>query len=437
MTKQLDTQSDVLLIDDGELDRVAHVLESQNIDFVRLRGGAIPTDVAPPRALLIVTPRRLERVRRGSPADASPGRPVRIVVVEEDSPAMRRRLRRAGLNLLVRQSADPEVWRLLIARALYDGRERREDPRIAVRSPVELGQPSTTILVDLSNRGCRLQTDRDFQQGDPIDFTIPASDEDTGPRAGLRLSGQVRRIVQLHGSPLSTLAVSFDPNMSETSRMSLTTLINRWARVSDPFDSTAPFSPTSLSSAAGPSMIPAIPPCQLPSLPDLTLDDETDPPVAARSEVRVELTAPIQSQSPEAENLQPGERDSGVDRRKQQRGLFEAPIHAQSRCGPVVLIGQDLCAGGMRIERLESLELGDRFRLALHGPGRTQAFIVHAEIIRDDGEAGFALRFDSLDPETAAELEKLVACLPDVESLDAGEIAGMGAILSEILVDED
>jgi hypothetical protein len=436
MKKQTDAQPDVLLIDDGELDEVVRVLESENIDFVRLRGGTIPAKVAPPRELLIVTPRRLERVRRGSPAGAAPGRPVRIIAVEEDSPAMRRRLRQAGLNLLVRQPANPEVWRLLIARALYDGSERREDPRVAVHSQVKLGDQSTTILIDLSNRGCRLQTDRSFKEGDSIEFSIPLSlaGVDGNHCESLRLSGQVRRIANLHGSPLSILAVVFDSNLPEESRIELATLINRWASGMQCLGSN---SASSAASPAAASLNPAIPPCQLPSLPDLTLDDETDPPVAAHSEVRVELAESNPSRSAQMDGLQASDSNPSGDRRKQQRGLFETPIHAQARCGPVVLIGQDLSAGGMRIERLGSLELGDRFRLALHGPGRTEAFIVDAEIIRDDGDAGFALRFESLDPETAAELDKLVACLPDVESLDAGEVSGMGAVLSEILADGD
>ena len=430
MTKQSDAQPGVLLIDDGELDPVVAVLKSQGIDFVRLRGGTIPEAVSPPRELLIVTPRRLDRVRRGSPMDAAPGRPVRIVAVEEDSPAMRRRLRQAGLNLLVRQPADPEVWRLLIARALYEGDERREDLRVAVRSQVELGDgpqttsesSSSTILMDLSNRGCRLQTDRDFKEGDPIEFTIPSHDDDDDDEA-LRLSGQVRRIAHIHGSPLSTLAVVFDANLPTTSRARLTTLINRWASGAIDLD------PTGGSTAV---RNPSIPPCQLTSIPDLTLDDETDPPVAAQSEVRVEL-----AESARPEDGQERARTDSAERRTQQRGVFETPIQALTRYGPVVLIGRDLSADGMRIERLDSLQLGDCFRLALHGPGRTRAFIVEAEIIRDDGELGFALRFDSVDPETATELDKLVACLPDVESLDEGEVYGMGAVLSEILIDEE
>jgi hypothetical protein len=124
-----------------------------------------------------------------------------------------------------------------------------------------------------------------------------------------------------------------------------------------------------------------------------------------------------------------------AERRGNPRGRFESPIMVQSPDGPVVLIGRDLAAGGMRVERTGELRVADRFRIALHGPGSMTPFIVEAEVIRDDGEDGFALAFLNLDPQTSHEIEKLVACLPDVESLEDGEISGMGAILSQILRD--
>ena len=424
----------ILLVDDGELEEVAKVLESQGLAFERLRGGMIPSEVAPPRDLLIVTPRRVERVRRGSPKDANPGRPLRIIAVSEDSPALRRRLRRNGLHLLVRLPADAEIWRLLIARALYEGDERREDPRVAVGSPVSVTPDrrgtterapveSTAILVDLSNRGCRLRTTEAFAEGDPIVFSLPestsaspsgADPSETTPTASepLTLRGRVRRIaIERSASSdeaLRTLAIVFDAEMPRKNRNRLTSLINRWAS-----------GPESMrtSSRVG---SPAIPPCQLPSLPDLTLDDETDPPVPARATTRVRL-----GEAPKPAS----------ERRSQPRGRFESPIVAQSEEGPTVLIGRDLSARGMRIERVGSLQLGDRFRLALHGPGIDEPFIVHAEIIRDDGKDGFGLLFDRVDRKTAAGLEKLVACLPDVESLEDGEINGMGAILFEIMTE--
>ena len=207
----------ILLVDDGELDAVARVLDAEGTPYTRLRGGQIPDQVAPPRDLLIVTPRRVERVRRGSPADAAPGRPLRIIAVREDSPAMRRRLRRGGLHLLIRLPAEPEIWRLLVARALYRGSERRADPRVAVGSPVELGAgEARTLLVDLSNRGCRLQTNAPVAIGDPITFTIPEDGEAWCEGGALTLRGTVRRLVAEPGDADQRIAVVFDPDLPST-----------------------------------------------------------------------------------------------------------------------------------------------------------------------------------------------------------------------------
>jgi hypothetical protein len=409
----------ILLVDDGELDEVARVLDEQGIAYQRLRGGQIPDEIAPPRDLLIVTPRRVERVRRGSPADASPGRPLRIIAVEEDSPAMRRRLRRSGLHLLIRLPADPEIWRLLVARALYRGSERRVDPRVAVGSPVALGPDGpenlekSTVLIDLSNRGCRLQTTEPLGVGDSIDFTIPADGEAWCEQGPLTLRGRVRRLVRENESAGRLLAVVFDPAMPEATRTRLTALINHWASGPHPFN------------AALAEGAPAITPCQLPSLPDLTLDDETDPPISATSEVRVSIGAGGEADETQAER----------DRRERARGRYESSVVAESSEGPFVLIGRDLSAGGMRIECHPDLQMGDRFRVALHGPVPGETHVIGAEIVRDDGTEGFGLIFDKIDKKTARELEKMVACLPDVESLEDGEIAGLGAILSEIIND--
>jgi hypothetical protein len=416
-------QASILLIDDGELDEVASILEAQDQPYTRLRGGQIPLEIAPPRDLLIVTPRRVERIRRGSPPDAAPGYPVRIVAVQEDSPSMRRTLRRSGLQFLVRLPTNPEIWRLLIARALYRGHERREDSRIAVGSPVAVGDSGemapqnapSAILIDLSNRGCRLQTTENLSIDDAVTLTIPSTDEDcSGDGQRLILRGRVRRLVQSSESLTRTLAVSFDEDLPASTRTRLTGVINRWAS-----------GPHSLS-VSNQLDAPAIPPCQLPSLPDLTLDDETDPPVRNSSEVQVQLEVGASSEPAEPHD---------AERRSNHRGRFESPVVLESPGGPVVLIGRDLAPGGMRVERVSELRVADRFRIALHGLGSVEPFIVNAEVIRDDGEEGFALAFPNLDPQTSREIEKLVACLPTVESLEDGEIDGMGAILSQILRD--
>ena len=86
----------ILLLDDGELDDVAQLLECLDLAYTRLKGGEVRSGIGPPRDLLIATPRRSSSVEEGSPEGAKPGRPVRVIVTEEDSNSMRRMLRRAG-----------------------------------------------------------------------------------------------------------------------------------------------------------------------------------------------------------------------------------------------------------------------------------------------------------------------------------------------------
>ena len=408
----------IVLVDDGELEDVARVLEAGGLAFDRYRGGQIPKHIDAPRELLIVTSRRLEHVVSKRKSTGHSGEPLRIVAVSEDSPALRRRLRRQGMNLLVRLPANRETWRLLIARALYQGEERRDDTRIATEVAIEAEQ-SDAILVDLSNRGCRIQTGSALAVGDAIQFTIPGASLPDGMTEPLALAGRVRRVAQLAGSQRRTCAVVFDANLARATRQRLTAVINHWAS-----GHTATTSDPRLAGAA-------IPSCRLPSLPDLMLDDETDPPVRAGDhaghDVEIDLLETASRPEHGDDSRNPG------NRRGAPRGHFPTVLRANREDRPLALVGRDLSARGMRIERHPELVLGDRFRLALHGPTLARPLTLDATVVRDDAEQGLALAFIGVARETAASLEKIVACLPDVESLEDGELAGLGTVLSEIM----
>ncbi|MFO0691416.1 MAG: PilZ domain-containing protein [Myxococcota bacterium] len=436
--KSVSPAAAIVLVDDGELEDVARVLEAGGLAFERYRGGQIPEHLAEPRELLIATARRLEHVvaprkprggaRTGgnagmsgaqaeaaSPTRQDPG-PLRIVAVSDDSPALRRRLRRRGIQLLVRLPARRETWRLLIARALYQGEERRADTRVAPDVAVE-ADLREAMLVDLSNRGCRIQTRTPLAVGDAVRFSIPGAALPDGHAEPLPLSGRIRRIARLAGSDRQTCAVVFDADLPRSVRQRLTTAINHWAAGES----------GALPGAAVEG--PAIPACRLPSLPDLMLNDETDPPVRADRDVAIELaTSAGRGDSAGAETAE-------SERRGSPRGLFPAVVRATHEEHPIAVVGRDLSARGMRIERHPELALGDRFRLALHGPTLARPLTLEATVVRDDADQGLALAFLGVDRETANVLEKLVACLPDVESLEDGELAGMGSVLSEIVRD--
>ena len=120
----------VLMLDDGELDDIQQLLESMQIPYARVRGGAIVQGTPPPKDLLVATPRRIEAVRATTAVAGE--QPLRIVVVNEDSNALRDQLRRDGFDFMVRRPVHSEALRLLLLHCIYKGEERRGEPRHAV-----------------------------------------------------------------------------------------------------------------------------------------------------------------------------------------------------------------------------------------------------------------------------------------------------------------
>ncbi len=412
---------DVLLLDDGELSSVAELLDESQHAYQRMRGAEIVDQIAPPSNLLISTPRHAGKVRRGSPPGALPGRPVRIIAVEEDSPSLRRMLRTMGFNLLVRQPAHREVWRLLIQRALYQGDERRRETRLPMGSQISVesselksaAAPATraSLLIDISNRGCHFIGDEPFEVDADVVFEIDAA---TTGAERLVLSGKIVRSAPWSedGERKYSCAMAFGPDVDDASRMTLARMIN--SRISGPL-SLAPPCPESLS----------LPSCDSPALPGLLLDDETDPPVATEFEVQLAMI----------DRPAHGRKDEGVppERRKNRRADYLQRIEVQNSGETSVLMGRDLSSNGMCVEYFADAEIGARLNLAIYGPSESAALYVDAEIIRDDGERGIALRFCDLARESSAQLEKFVACLPAVESLEDGEAPSMGSVLAEVL----
>ena len=126
--------------------------------------------------------------------------------------------------------------------------------------------------------------------------------------------------------------------------------------------------------------------------------------------------------------------DNG-DRRGRRRAAYSQTVPAFGKRALRVLVGRDLSIGGMRIEPLPGLEIGDRLHLAIYGDPGESPFLVWATVVRDDGESGKALSFDPLERTIGERLERLVGGLPAVESLHDTEAQAMGTVVSEILPD--
>lgn len=115
------------------------------------------------------------------------------------------------------------------------------------------------------------------------------------------------------------------------------------------------------------------------------------------------------------------------DRRTAPRKAFPREVRVARGAKSSGLVATDLSPTGMRVAATDLLELGDEVSLSLHDP-QGHGVRVRARVARDDGEQGWMLQFQDLDPEVAARLEALVRSLPDLDP--EGE---PGAILSEIL----
>lgn len=123
----------------------------------------------------------------------------------------------------------------------------------------------------------------------------------------------------------------------------------------------------------------------------------------------------------------------GGERRAGARRSFRRKVSALCSEAGRVLMGRDLSTGGMKVEWHPALKVGDTLTLAIHLEEDESPLVVDAQVVRDDGPEGMALCFERVSEEAAHKLERLVGDLPGVELLAAGEIASLGAVLSEIL----
>jgi len=436
----------ILILDDGELDDVQRILESLDTPFARVRGGAIAPSTPPPDTLLITTARRVNAVlakatRRGGPQQ--------IVVLDEDSNTLREKLRGNGFDYLVRRPVHPEALRLLLLHCLYQGKERRSGMRVPVGFEISFRSgllPRRATLADLSVAGCRLLSRYALDPGKRVKLEIPQS---LGASKHLALRGRVIRTTfdsKLGSDGLYRSAVAFE-DLEPATRNELEWVLEE--RVKGPpslrsesgDDSsvqwpvlTAALREKGVRIRPDDPRVERVPP-EKPAPDDFgsdfsPLESEDDGEVLSL-DVPVDVRLDIGDESDDSgiEEFSP---EAAPERRQGPRVPYARKVPAFGHRALRVLVGRDLSAGGMRVTTSPGLELGDRMHLAIYGDAK-EPFLVWATAFREDGEHGMVLTFDELTPETAAELEKLVAKLPSVEALQDSEADAMGTVLSEVL----
>jgi hypothetical protein len=383
---------EIVLLDDGELADVQHLLDELGAEPVVLRG-SVSRPVPRPSRLLVATGRRAQAlaqraIETGPGADwtractgSGSGRPASLIVSGEDSPSVRGLLREVGFDVLLRRPFHPTLLRLLIGRALYEGPERRRAERVALGESVTYwtgAQRRNAVLTDVSLHGGRLATRYGARRGMRLRLEI-----DAAAACGERIEIEARVVRSRsagEGARPSEVSVALE------------------------FMPLAP-------EAAG----------RLAAWLDARIASaETGTAAAPYQPRRAVVESPRRNTEPH-------------ERRRHRRGSFARSVTLLRDEASRTLLGRDLSLTGMRVESHPELHVGEHVRLALYGHPREEPSIVEATVVRDDGARGAALRFDPMPAVVERRIEALVASLPGVESLAEGETEALGAVVAQIL----
>ena len=377
-----------LILDDGELVEVRALLEEMGVAYAEEpgEGGGSAKDFA----LLVSTPARALALRAtGGDAFGEDCR-LHVVVAAQGVQQLPPTLASVGCDLVLRQPLDPTVLRLLVQRVSYQGTERRRVRRVALGVPVGVragDRQLEAVLAQLSGRGCGLLLGEALETDQRVSVE-PRTDLTDG--TPVRFEGRVCSVDergQGDGDESYDVSVVFDP-LEAPERKAVRSLMGR--------------SPAAL------------------ELPARCSGTGEVVPVTGHVTRR---DAP--SHSPEDET---GDGERRRDARRRYRRRILGGVDG-SACP---LIGRDLSANGMRVERTPVLGLGDAVKLAIYGDASSRPLVIQAVVVRDDGLAGWFLRFQDLTPASVEALARLMDSLPALQPVSNGS-RPTGLVVSEIV----
>jgi hypothetical protein len=360
----------ILIVDDGELDRVERLLVKAGLDPVRMRASRLRESIEKPRDLLLMSWNPI----RGLPAlhDNPEGiEPVRVCVHSQDFLPLRERLRSLGVDYLVQSALDDDSLRLFLSSQLYRGPERRRELRLPLGGQVKLqaaGHEERVKLAELSRTTCRVICAGEFPVDTPLAVVLPKG---LGGNDELALPGRVVRSFPAEARGARTLhscVVAFVA-LPDAVRKQL----DRIADGEQIGTRATPLRPAPAPDTATPALHEGAPD---------TADDERRAAARAPYERRIVLLS--------------------VD------GVSKSAL----------LIGRDLSTSGVAVAGASDLVEGAVATLALGGAARTEPVVVDATVVRA-GEDDVGLRLAPLRDDQRAAIEKLmrgpamVECLRD------------------------
>jgi len=376
----------VLLLDDGELDLVHRMLKRIGADYVRLQNRQIRGVVEKPRDLLVSSCERtleMPQLESSVPLD-----PVWVCVHSQDFLPLRERLRELGVHYLVHSALDQESLRLFLLQILYRGPTRRKEFRLPLGDPVQCGPVDGELekgkLAELTSGFCRILFPRAVEPETALRVVLS---EALGGKEKLELQGPVVRCAECEsrsGQPAFSVLLRLD-RLGPAARAQVDKLV-RGEQIGTRVTPLAGRSPQACQTQAGAAQAPA-----------------------------------------EASSGGPRQRLPRFDYRRRVDVLDFDDMDASHTA-----LGRDLSIGGVRIVEHSGLEVGAEVTLALYGGRREEPVVVEATVLRDDGETGVALVFNSLSDGQRHALEKLCSALPPLESLREGAKEPAGVVVAQV-----
>jgi hypothetical protein len=378
----------VLVLDDGELERLQQVLEQLGADFVRVTGDDIPTKVPSPRDLLITSGRRAMSMPRVVSDDATVPEPFWVCIYDQDFRPLRERLRSLGVHFLIRGEVDASSVQLFLLQLLHRGAERRRCRRIPLQCEMELevGSDRRKVqLVEISGETCRFVTDHDIPGGVRVTLRLPPSLTGGEPYDLAARRIRASACESAAGEPALSVVVGFRDLGLEV-KTQLEALL--------------------AGSQTGTQVTPLA-------------EEPTPEPAPAGRE-------PSSAAAPES-LPEPWDPERDGERRSHERRAYDRRVEAlrwSTDEGPRVALGKDLSRSGVRVVTSSRPKLGARVTLALYGGPREEPVVVEAEVVRVSG-AESSLRFLTPNRERGRQLERLAGERPDFESLQADPEEGL------------
>jgi hypothetical protein len=395
--------------------------------------------------------------------------PRTIAVIDDSSRTLVHHLNRIGVAMVIRRPIHPRALRLLLLHEIYHGPERRVRKRVLIGHPIRISsglfRPHATLL-ELSPTGARIELANAPKVGTRIRILIGKELTKNKP---VKLQAKVIRSIRASSkSDLAESEIAVAILGAKRHAKTIKAILDRFALSPAKWKTKQPRAePESHRAALAPKVAVtesgisrSLPPTHLPSIrsevePEIgdTPNDDTTAHEGMVSSSRIgtvtiDPAIPDEIDSPAgdttsataggdfADDPQKNSNDS-AERRCDVRIPYDERVVALGEEAARVLVGRDLCAGGMRIAATASVAVGDVLRVALHSGTQSEPLVVLASALRDDGDDGLVLTFDVLSETQQEQLDKIITGgLPvhaNNDALGDASAMGEGIVVAEVL----